>query len=263
MGSSKTFVQGSAWKRAGAVYRHRVNEIHEIRYLGGTLRTTGDHSVFVRTRDGIKAVAARDLKPGDVLVQLPLKVRGEYSAEYRTPHTTRAHAFPEPSAPIRLRVHDDISAAESAHAFVMAHAGEIPQAEIAQAVGVSQMTVSLWQRGIHQPRAITNLPEALPEEVEVTPRLMRLLGYYTAEGRENGCLEFTFGTHEPDLHADVIEGMREVFGVEPKVVATSDNSTKITYPIAALGRFFARQCGTGSHEKHLPEILWDLPRRYF
>src|SRR6185369_14649696 len=34
-GSSKTFVQGSAWKRAGAVYRHRVNEIFEIRYLGG------------------------------------------------------------------------------------------------------------------------------------------------------------------------------------------------------------------------------------
>jgi hypothetical protein len=39
-GSSKTFVQGSAWKRAGAVYRHRANEIFEIRYLGGVLKTT-------------------------------------------------------------------------------------------------------------------------------------------------------------------------------------------------------------------------------
>ena len=262
-GSSKTFIQGSAWKRAGAVYRHRVNEIYEIRYLGGLLKTTGDHSVFVRTRNGVRAVAARELKPGDVLVQLPLKVRGEYSAERGTPHTMRAHAFTEPARPIRLRVHDDTSAAEAAHGFVMAHAGEMPQTEIAHAVGVSQMTVSLWQRGVHQPRAIANLPESLPEEVEVTPRLMKLLGYYTAEGRENGCLEFTFVTHEPDLHADVIDGMREVFGVEPKLVSTADHGTNITYHVAALGRFFARQCGNGSHGKHVPELLWDLPRPYF
>src|SRR5262245_57580946 len=104
-GSSKTFVQGSAWKRAAAVYRHRVSEIHEIRYLGGMLRTTGDHSVFIRTRDGIKSVEARALKPGDVLVQLPLKVRGEYSPEYGTPHTTRTHAFAGADVPRMLRVH--------------------------------------------------------------------------------------------------------------------------------------------------------------
>src|SRR5262249_44979143 len=243
--SPKTFVRGSAWKRAAAVYRHRVDEIFEIRYLGGTLRTTGDHSVFVRTRDGVQAVPARDLKPADVLVQRPLKVRGECSADHGTPHTSRAHAFTEPAEPLRLRVHDDTSMAEAAHAFVMANAGAMPQAEIAEAVGVSQMTVSLWQRGIHPPRALANLSAELPLEVEVTPRLMKLLGYYTAEGRENGCLEFTFGTHEPDLHADVIDGMRAVFGVEPEVVATADHGTNITYHVAALGRFFARQCGNG------------------
>ena len=262
-GSNKKFVQGSAWKRAAAVYRHRVDEIYEIEYLGGTLRTTGDHSVFVRTRDGVKAVEARALKAGDVLVQLPLKVRGEYSAETGTPHEMRAHDFLEPLEPLRLRVHDDTSATEDAHAFVMASAGEMPQSEIAEAIGMSQMTVSLWQRGVHLPRALANRPVALPEEVEVTPRLLKLLGYYTAEGRDNGCVEFTFGTHEGDLHADVIESMREVFGVEPKVVATSTNSTTITYHVAALGRFFERQCGTGSHAKHVPAILWDLPRRYF
>ncbi|MGH7588755.1 MAG: ATP-dependent metallopeptidase FtsH/Yme1/Tma family protein, partial [Gemmatimonadota bacterium] len=61
----------SAWKGVRGVYRHRVEEIHEVHYLGGTLRTTGDHSVFVRCHGGIKAKAVRDLKPGDVLVDLP------------------------------------------------------------------------------------------------------------------------------------------------------------------------------------------------
>ena len=44
---------------------------------------------------------------------------------------------------------------------------------------------------------------------------------------------------------------------------TPDHSTRITFHSAALGRFFARHCGTGSHEKHVPELLWDLPRPYF
>jgi ATP-dependent metalloprotease FtsH len=262
-GSSKTFVGGSAWKRARAVYRHRVSEIHEIHYLGGVIRTTGDHSVFVRTRDGIKSVEARALKPGDVLVQLPMKVRGEFQPGIGTPHTTRAHMFEAPSEPLRLAVHHDVGADAERHAFALAQAGEMSQSEIGSAIGMSQMTVSLWQRGVHQPRSIANLPVELPASVEVTPSLLKLLGYYTAEGRDNGCLEFTFGSHETDLHADVIGRVREIFGVEPKVVQTGDNSTKLVYHHAALGRLFSGQCGTGSREKHVPEMLWSLPRAHF
>jgi len=70
-GSSRTIVGGSAWSGVRRVLRHKVSEIYEIDFLGGTIRTTGDHSVFVRTRDGIKAVETRTLKTGDVLVGLP------------------------------------------------------------------------------------------------------------------------------------------------------------------------------------------------
>jgi ATP-dependent metalloprotease FtsH len=264
-GSTKTFVKGSAWSRARGVYRHRVHEICEIEYLGGTIRTTPDHSVFVRTRNGIKAVAAGDLKSGDVLVNLPLKVRGQYSAAHGTPHTVRAHTFTEPAEPILLDVYDRDESTRERYAYALAHEGAHSQAAIAATIGVSQMTVSNWQAGRHEPRAISSnyAATALPEHVPVTTDLMRLLGYYTAEGRENGCLEFTFGTHEPDLHADCIARMERVFGVTPKVRHTDDHSTKITYHVAPLGRFFERQCGTGSHEKHVPAFLWDLPREYF
>jgi ATP-dependent metalloprotease FtsH len=263
--SSKTFVEGSAWKRVRGVYRHRVAEIVEIRYLGGVLRTTGDHSVFVRTRDGVKPVPARELKPGDVLVNLPMKVRGSWRRGQGTPQTVRAHSFAEPAAPLWLEVAERDAAAERHYALAMAERGRMSQAAVAGAIGVSQMTVSNWQSGRHEPRAIAigRAAAQLPDRVEVTPDLMRLLGYYVAEGRENGCLEFTFGSHEADLHADVIERMERVFGVRPKLRHTEDHSTKITYHVAALGRFFARLCGTGSHQKHIPELLWDLPRRYF
>jgi ATP-dependent metalloprotease FtsH len=76
-------------------------------------------------------------------------------------------------------------------------------------------------------------------------------------------LEFTFGAHETDLHADCIAIMERVFGVSPRVRRSLDNSTKITFYSAPLGRFFARHCGAGSHNKHVPECLWDLPGEYF
>src|SRR5437870_1391700 len=34
---------GSAWKGVRGVYRHRVQEIHEVHYRGGCVRTTADH----------------------------------------------------------------------------------------------------------------------------------------------------------------------------------------------------------------------------
>ena len=260
-GSPKTFVQGSAWKRAKAVLRHRVSEIYEIEYLGGTLRTTGDHSVFVRTRDGIKAVEARELKAGDVLVQLPLKVRGKFRPGYPTPHSTRTHEFGDASR--WLDVRDDVSADEERYAMALASAGEESQASVATTLGVSQMTVGNWQRGVHVPRALANVAHELPERVEATPALFKLLGFYTAEGRDNGCVEFAFGTHETDLHSEVAGLLKSIFGVEAKLFATPDNSTRVIVHSAALGRFFSRLCGTGSHEKHVPELLWDLPREHF
>ena len=264
-GSPKTFVKGSPWKGVRGVYRHRVSEIFEIRYLGGVIRTTGDHSVFVRTRDGIKPRTARELKPGDVLVQLPLKVRGEHTAVHGTPHSVRSHAFATPVEPCFLPVAPRDAGVVARYAYSVEQRGSMSQATIGTMIGASQMTVSNWQRGQHEPRALSGnyTDTVLPEQVEVTAELMKILGYYTAEGRENGCLEFTFGSHEPDLYGEVVELGRRLFGVEPRVRHTTDHSTRITFYSAPLGRFFARHCGTGSHEKHVPELLWNLPREYF
>ncbi|HET9887880.1 MAG TPA: AAA family ATPase, partial [bacterium] len=232
---------------------------------GGVLRTTADHSVFVRTRDGIKAIPASELRPGDVLVGLPLKVRGEFVKGQATPHSTGSHAFDALQVSGMLAVYEGDEAHRELHAYALAQRGLQSQASIGAQIGASQMTVSNWPRGVHEPHSISSRlrPTKVPEHVAITPGLMKLFGYYTAEGRENGCLEFTFGTRETDLHADVTRLMKEIFDVEPKIRHTLDNSTKITYHVAALGRFFERHCGTGSREKHVPEILWDLSREHF
>jgi ATP-dependent metalloprotease FtsH len=144
-GSSKLFVKGSAWKNVRGVYRHRVREIYEIHYLGGRVRTTADHSVFIRTRDGIKAVAACDLQPGDVLVNLPMTV-GQQDVRSRTVMTQR---------------------------------------EIAQTIGVGPAMPGNGRTRWRQPRAWSThgSDTILAERVEVTPESLQLLGCYESEGR--------------------------------------------------------------------------------
>lgn len=265
-GSSKRFFGCSAWKSVYGVYRHKVNEIYEIRYLGGKVRTTGDHSVFVRTRNGIIAKPTRDLKPGDVLVSLPFKVRGKHSPEYGTPHHVRAHRFEPAEEPVVLLVAEEKFEFAEKYKFALEHAEDMSQRQIAQIIGVSQATVGNWQRGVHIPRPLTyrSFEIGLPEKVTVTPALMKLLGYYTAEGRSPGqFVEFIFGKHETELHLDLIHLVKKIFNLEPKLTETTDNTVRITYHSAPLGRFFATLCGNGSRNKHIPEILWDLPFEYF
>ena len=117
------------------VYRHKVSEIYEIHYLGGVVRTTGDHSVFVRSRNGVRAVEAKDLKPGDVLVQLPLAMRGAWSKESGTPHTVRAHAFADPEGPSYLDIRRRDPASEEALNYALAHRGAMSQKAIAEEIG--------------------------------------------------------------------------------------------------------------------------------
>ncbi|MGH7558250.1 MAG: ATP-dependent metallopeptidase FtsH/Yme1/Tma family protein [Gemmatimonadota bacterium] len=253
---------GSAWKGVRGVYRHRVDEIYEVRYLGGSIRTTGDHSVFVRGHGGIKARAVRDLKRGDVLVNLPYKVRNQYDTARGTTHEVRAHAFEAVySRYLPIDVNQESEALAEAFDFVRANEGITNRNELAQMFDVSSSTIGNWQSGRHEPRGISNRYERtlIPDEVPLDQELLKLFGYYTAEGRANGNLEFCFGAHEHTLIEDCALALESKFGQVPTRLETSDNTIRLIIHSAPLGRFFAHHCGNGSHEKNVPEILWDLP----
>jgi len=271
-GKSETrFFGGSCWTQIKGVYRHKVNEIYEIHYLGGVIKTTGDHSIFVRHRNFIKPIKVSELKPGDVLVNLPFKVRSVFVPGIGTTHKIKAHEFSENLIEEELTVWNEefqLEKTQRAFEFALSNRGKISQSKIAEKLGVCQMTISNWQRNIHQPQILRvaerYLEKGIPQRVKITPSLMKLLGYYTAEGRrEDYYLQFVFGAHEKEFHEDCINLMKEIFGVEPHLRFTEDNSLRITYHSKYLGEFFEKLCGSGAHNKHIPEFLWDLPKEYF
>ncbi len=263
--SKKQFFGNSAWKNVSHVYRHKVDHIYEIEYLGGTISATGDHSVFVRRKNFVESVKVSEMKKGDILVSLPFKVRSSFIPGIGTTHKVKAHKFGTKPAVKTLPVWDDSPELKEKYEIALRGFAHMSQKSLADIIGVSQATVGLWQRGVHKPRGLTRklAKTTVPEHVDVTPGLMKLFGYYTAEGRDNRCLEFIFGIHEKDLHNDCIDLMAKIFNLEPALEKTPDNTLRIKYYVAPLGHFFARYCGTGSHNKHIPEFLWDLPQEYF
>jgi ATP-dependent metalloprotease FtsH len=75
MGDTGPSVAQGSWGPVRGVYRHRVSEVYEIDYYGGSLKTTGDHSVFVRRNGVPQPIPASELRPGDELVDLTVENR--------------------------------------------------------------------------------------------------------------------------------------------------------------------------------------------
>lgn len=266
--NGRHFFGGSKWQTVSAVYRHKVNRIYEIHYRGGIIKTTGDHSIFVRQHNMVVSRRADELETGDILVNLPFKVRGEFISDVGTTHKVKAHKFEAGVIPLTLKIQDDEElVAEEAYEYVQAGRGTVSADALACAFDVSPATIRNWQSGKHEPRAISSASEEymtpLPKEVELTPELCKLFGFYTAEGRANHCLEFTFGAHETLYHKEVISLMKKYFDLDAQTEQREDNSFRITYHCARLGRFFEKYCGNGSHNKHIPQFLWDAPAEYF
>ncbi len=264
---TKHFFGGSGWKNVQAVYRHKANRIYEIEYLGGILKTTGDHSIFIREKNMIKAKKASELKAGEVLVNLPFKVRSTFIPGFGTTHKVKAHSFERAPYPIRLTVQEspEREFAASAYANALITDGLTSAQTVATAYQISATTVLNWRQGKHLPQALSEEGKTpLPKSVEITPELCKLLGYYTAEGSANHRLEFTFGLHEASYHKEVIETLKTIFKVEPITEAREeDHSFRITVRSAPLGRFFGNHCGNGSKNKHIPAWLWEMPGEYF
>ncbi len=253
-------IEKAKWVKVNSIYRHKVKEIYEIYYRGGKIETTGDHSIFVREKNYIQPKKVSELKPGDILVNLPFKVRGPFIE--KTTHRIKAfESFKE--RPIELKIWEDDKRLISILEFIKASRDLVTQKVLAKIFGFSQDSISKWQRGIQLPTPpslkVNKSKTKIPQKITLVPEFMRLLGYYTAGGRVTKYFtQFVFGIHEKNLHQDVISLMKKFFNLDPHLSQTKDNTLRITYPSKVLAEFFEKNCGNGSKNKHLPHFIWEL-----
>ena len=260
------YFSNSAFKKVRSVFRHKVNEIYEIEYPGGKVKATGNHSVFVRTAKGLETKAVSELRPGDILVNLPYKVNRTTNKK-----EIRAHKF---NAEFNLELSvwqplfEKFEALDFAYQYALAHTGEISQTQLGKMLGFSQRTIGKWQQKICDPRFLSRNyyqhQDILPENIKVTPDLMRLFGYYVAEGYARKEVDFCFNRNEKEKIEDVKNLMKKIFNLEPsRIRFITPGAVNIIYYCKPLANFFGYYCGKGAKNKHIPYFLFEAPFKYF
>lgn len=259
---------GSAmFKNVRSVFRHKVSTVYEINYIGGKIKATGNHSVFVRTRRGIETKQVSQLESGDVLVDIPY-VANRNNKKFRE---KRAYGFSdtfELELPIWQPLFKQFEPVQYVYEAIRANAGVVSQTQLGRLLGVSQRTVGKWQYGICGPRELSKnyyqYGNALPTKVKVTPELMRLFGYYVAEGYARKGLDFCLHVKETEKIEDIKSLMKNIFNIVPdRERSITPNAVNVVYHCRPLSDFFILYCGKGAHNKHVPGFLWTAPREYF
>ena len=260
------YFSNSAFKKVRSVFRHRVDEIYEIEYSGGKIRTTGNHSLFVATRWGLKAKMVSEMQPGDVLLNLPCRANRTNDKK-----EIRSHQFNEEfnlELSVWQPLFEKFEPINLAYQYALANVSQASQTQLGKTLGFSQRTIGKWQQGLCGPRVLSKNyyqhKDILPEIVKVTPDLMRLFGYYTAEGYARKEIDFCLNRNEGQKIEDIKTLMKNLFNLEPQRIRhITPNAVNITYQCTPLANFFAHYCGKGAKNKHIPSFLFEAPFEYF
>ena len=105
----------------------------------------------------------------------------------------------------------------------------------------------------------------LPKKILLNPDLLRLFGYFLAEGHisdkpSRTFISLSFNINEKDYIKDVKNICKKLFNLDVKIKELPYKKTAIVYIHSArLARFFKKLFGNGAANKKIPEFIMGLP----
>ena len=102
----------------------------------------------------------------------------------------------------------------------------------------------------------------LPEFINVNSDLLKLLGYWIAEGSNHRAyIRFSLGNHEEDFAKEITKLIKKIFNLESGIHKRSGKKTgiEITCCNSNLSNMFENLCGKGAQKKHIPFLFSSLP----
>jgi type IV secretory pathway ATPase VirB11/archaellum biosynthesis ATPase/intein/homing endonuclease len=258
------------WKKVDYVYRHKVDEpLYRLKLeFGRNVTLTGAHSLFVLTKEGIKAERTSNIKEGDYVV-IPLRI-------------------PEGLAIKELNLAKELAKTSYHKKIVLANVPselfDEKKKEIKDYLEIAykrpyQAYYELRKKKILPLKLWTIIPEnllrrcklkttshvTLPTYVEISKELMRLLGYYIAEGwtseTRQKSIEFCLNAKEKDLIKDIKHCLKKCFDIKP-YVEKQENSVKIRVNSVLAWLMFNHVLKVSHYAKtkEVPEIVFNVSR---
>jgi len=117
----------------------------------------------------------------------------------------------------------------------------------------------------------TTVATSVIDSINIDDKFLRLCGYYLAEGScgryKDGVkahnIQFTISKDEAfgSMGNDIIECIKHVFGIDPKVYKNNieDTAYTITLHSSLAARFISNLLPGGSHTKMMPQWMMELP----
>ncbi len=249
----------------GCVEHKPRKELHEIRTLTGRrVQTTGDHSVFTWHNGSIKPIPVKDLKPGSKII-VPASLPGGY-ADKQFLDLTKLLPGLRVLAPEYIKKASRILGWEKAGkaagvATISDYYGIKPSAlklnaykKLLKAAGISNSPANILVR--FDRRSKSSRPQ-----LELTPELLRLMGYHVSEGSlntANGTLALY--NSDPEVLNDMRHCIKAVAGSSPRERACTGGwgtCTELVYNHQTISKFFKKYCYEGK-AKRVPSFVFGL-----
>jgi len=258
------------WKRLDYVYRHKNKEdLYKLKLeFGKSVTLTGAHSLFVLTKNGIKAEKTSNVNKNNYII-IPLKIPendvikelnlvGELSkSRYHKKiviENVPFNLFIEKK--LEIKAYLDKNYKKPYQAYY-----ELRKKRI--------LPIRLWtlisKEMLKRCKIKTTSPVGIPTSLNVSEELLRLLGYYIAEGwttniKNHKKIQFCLNKKETDLIDDIKNCFEKCFGAEVYVEPDKRNAVKLTVNSLLIWLVFndILKVSHYAKTKEVPDIVFNV-----
>ncbi len=226
------------WKKVDYVYRHKnKEELYKLKLeFGRSVVLTGAHSLFVLTKEGVKSEKTSKINK-DSYVVIPLKIPennavGEFNLAKELAENRHYEKIVIENVPINL-----FAEKKSEIRQYLEKNYKMPYQAYYELRKKRILPVKLWSllpdNLLRTCKIKTTSAVSIPTYLDVSKELLRLLGYYIAEGwtaeiKAHKKVQFCLNKKEENLIEDIKSCFKKCFGVDVYTEPEKNNAVKLT-----------------------------------
>ena len=261
-----------SWKPLDYVYRHKINEkLYSLTLeTGRKLKLTGNHSIFVLRKDGLKSEVTSNIKEGDYVAipfnipenKLPEEINlakelfnKEYSRKLCLENVPYA-IFIEKKSEIRQFLEEHYKHPREAY-YELRTKRLLPL----------NLYTLLSEDQLRSTKIKTTSAVTCPTFLKISKHLMRLLGYYIAEGWlsnptkwHNYNIQFSMHKNEIAYHQEIVDAFRACFDKDIYIEPPQKNAVKLICNSYILWHIFKDVLKVSKYAKKkvIPDIVFNV-----
>jgi type IV secretory pathway ATPase VirB11/archaellum biosynthesis ATPase/thymidylate synthase ThyX len=259
-----------SWKKIDYVYRHKIHEpLYKLKLeFGRKITLTGAHSIFKLTKEGVKAEKTSDIREDDYLA-IPLTIpENDILKEFNLAKELATSKYYKKlvieDVPFNIFINK-----KSVIKKYLNKNYKHPYQAYYELRKKRILPIKLWyllpEKILRKCKIKATSPVKIPTFLKVNKELLRLLGYYIAEGwttniRNWKKIQFCLNKKEKDYIKDIRNCFKKCFYINPYIESVYKNAVKITINSLLCWLVFndILKVTRYAKEKRVPEIVFNV-----